>query len=162
MPHSPLTLSPDHAVFQDGVLIPIHCLVNGTTIRQIPAGSIEYWHVELPSHDIVLAEGLTVESYLDTNGKADFTGGPVTTIHPEFTAWQWETKAYAPLILHGPHLDSVRARLSRHAAEAQDTACRNTPCQTPHSPSTTACSAASAAMPVPPGAPMCGTASSAA
>jgi hypothetical protein len=156
-PHNPLTLSPDHAIFQDGVLIPVHCLVNGTTVRQIPVDTIEYWHVELPSHDIVLAEGLTVESFLDTNGKADFAGGSITTLHPEFTAWQWETKACAPLILRGLQLEAVRARLSRIAAEAQ-----NTPCPTPHSPSTKACSGGSAAMPVPRGKHTSGTTSSAA
>src|SRR5580658_1153527 len=66
LPSRDLWLSPDHAVFVEGVLIPIHCLINGGTIRQIVVPEVTYYHVELPAHDVILAEGLPVESYLDT------------------------------------------------------------------------------------------------
>jgi Hint domain len=66
-PHRDLYLSPSHCLFVDGVLIPAAYLVNGRTIeRSLPtdADEIEYYHIELEDHDIVVAEGLEVESYL--------------------------------------------------------------------------------------------------
>lgn len=74
-PARPLWLSPDHAVSTDGVLIPVRYLVNGATIVQVPMGTVEYWHLELSAHDVVLAEGLTCESYLDTGNRAAFESG---------------------------------------------------------------------------------------
>jgi hypothetical protein len=68
-PTRDLYLSPDHAVFVEDVLIPIRCLVNGDTVVQCPVDEITYYHVELACHDIVLAEGLTVESYLDVTAQ---------------------------------------------------------------------------------------------
>jgi hypothetical protein len=65
MPHSDLLVSPDHAIMVDGRLICARQLVNGTTIRQEKAwSSVEYFHVELDTHAILLAEGLRAESYL--------------------------------------------------------------------------------------------------
>ncbi len=69
LPASTLTLSPEHAVFVDGVLVPVRSLVNGTTIRQALAEAITYYHIELPRHDVVLAEGLPAETYLDTGNR---------------------------------------------------------------------------------------------
>jgi hypothetical protein len=72
MPKRDLFLSPDHAVFADGVLIPIRHLVNGTTIAREPRDDVTYWHLELARHDILLAEGLPTESYLDTGNRHAF------------------------------------------------------------------------------------------
>jgi hypothetical protein len=62
VPRRPLLLSPDHAIFVDGVLIPIKYLVNGETISQLDMRHITYWHIELDGHDVVLADGLPTES----------------------------------------------------------------------------------------------------
>jgi hypothetical protein len=69
LPSCDLFLSPEHAVFVDGVMVPVHALVNGATVRQIAVEQISYYHVELPQHDVVLAEGLAAESYLDTGNR---------------------------------------------------------------------------------------------
>jgi hypothetical protein len=74
LPRRDLTLSPDHSVFVDGTLIPVRYLVNGTTIRQQGVDAITYWHVELPAHGVLLAEGLACESYLDTGNRFTFEG----------------------------------------------------------------------------------------
>ncbi len=68
LPARDLFVSPDHAIFiaADGVLIPARYLVNGATITAMPVAWVEYHHVELATHDILLAEGLPAESYLDT------------------------------------------------------------------------------------------------
>lgn len=84
-PERPLMLSPDHSVFVEDVLIPIKFLINETTIKQIRVESIMYYHIELPRHDILLAEGLPVESYLETGGRTAFTNaGEITELHPNF------------------------------------------------------------------------------
>jgi hypothetical protein len=61
-PRRPLLLSPDHAVFADGALVPAGALVNGATIARVAMQSVEYWHVELAAHALVLAEGLAAEA----------------------------------------------------------------------------------------------------
>ena len=118
VPRRDLLLSPDHAIFVDGVLIPAGLLVNGVSI--LPAHDVprpRYWHVELDAHDILFAEGLPVESFLDTgqrNGFADGSG--VVMLSPGFSldrvAQIWETLAAAPLILRGPRLQAVRSQLA--------------------------------------------------
>jgi len=44
-PARDLYLSPDHAVFRDGHLIPVRLLVDGGAIAQIPCDRVTYWHV---------------------------------------------------------------------------------------------------------------------
>jgi hypothetical protein len=113
IPHRDLFLSPDHAVFADGVLIPVKYLINGTAVSQDPAfGAIDYFHVELDRHDVLLAEGLPVESYLETGQRAAFdNGGPPMLLHPDFGARVWEAAGCAPLVVTGPKLNAVRCRL---------------------------------------------------
>ena len=65
MPARDLFLSPDHAVYVEDVLIPVKHLVNGDSIHQVPMEHVVYHHIELERHDVVLAEGLAAESYLD-------------------------------------------------------------------------------------------------
>ena len=73
VPYSDLVVSPDHAIYADGKLICARQLVNGTTIRQeLGQRSVTYFHVELESHAILLAEGLPSESYLNTGNRGCF------------------------------------------------------------------------------------------
>ena len=72
MPQRDLLLSPDHAVFVGGALIPVRYLVNGKSIVQEQCDEVTYYHVELPSHEVILAEGLPCESYLDTGNRSTF------------------------------------------------------------------------------------------
>lgn len=87
MPHTDLLLSPDHAVFANGKLICVRQLVNGTTIRQEQDWtSVEYFHVELDTHAILLAEGLPAESYLDTGNRGFFANSnEPLVLHPDLT-----------------------------------------------------------------------------
>src|SRR5262249_32690104 len=73
VPHRDLLVSPDHGILVGRQLICARQLVNGTTIQQeMGHAVIEYFHVELDSHAILLAEGLTAESYLDTGNRGFF------------------------------------------------------------------------------------------
>jgi hypothetical protein len=101
-------------VFVGGVLIPIRYLINGATIIQEPVDSVTYWHIELERHDVVLAEGLPCESYLDTGNRAAFAnGGGGIILHPDFAMRIWKTKACAQLVLKGAKLSAARRRLLR-------------------------------------------------
>jgi Hint domain len=117
-PSRDLLLSPDHAVFAQGALIPVRYLVNDATIIQEHADEITYWHVELDAHGIVLAEGLQVESYLDTGNRDSFENAPVTALQPNFgirDEASWATQACAPLVEAGPILETARAQLRERA-----------------------------------------------
>ncbi len=113
LPHRDVWLSPDHAVFFEDVLIPIKYLINGTTIAQMPTREVVYYHIELERHDVLLAEGLPAESYLDTGNRMRFTNaGRIITLHPDFATLAWQASGYAPLVVTGPELDRVRRRLA--------------------------------------------------
>ena len=110
LPCRDLWLSPDHAVFMDGVLIPIRYLINGRTVVQEPRDWVTYYHVELATHDILRAEGLACESFLDTGNKADFdNSGTVVRLQPAFAMHVWGTEACAPLVLGGVDLQAARS-----------------------------------------------------
>ena len=73
VPLRDLRVSPDHGMLFGDVLVPAVLLVNGASILQEPFwDSITYWHVEVPDHAVILAEGAPAESYLDDGGRRAF------------------------------------------------------------------------------------------
>jgi hypothetical protein len=112
LPRRDLWLSPDHALLVDGYLVPVRYLLNGATIVQEAAGRVGYFHVELATHDILLAEGMPAESYLDTGNRGAFAnGGGARMLHPDFARGVWQAQACADLLLDGPVLAGIRRRL---------------------------------------------------
>jgi hypothetical protein len=122
VPHHDLLLSPDHAIFADGKLISARQLINGTTIRQqIEAKSVAYFHVELDTHAILLAEGLPTESYLDTGNRGFFANaGEPLLLHPDLTdetdAPTREARSCAPFVWDESGVRPVWQRLAERAA----------------------------------------------
>jgi Hint domain len=65
-PYRDLYLSPLHCVFFNEALIPVMYLINETSIAQGTPSEmsvLEYYHVELDTHEVIYAEGALVESY---------------------------------------------------------------------------------------------------
>jgi hypothetical protein len=72
-PHADLYISPAHAIYMDGILIPASNLVNGATIvadAKPEILSLTLFHIELDTHEAILAEGLAVESFRHDNPHA--------------------------------------------------------------------------------------------
>ena len=111
LPHRDLWLSPGHNVACEGALMPISALVNGLSVAQVEVSEVEYWHVELDAHDVILAEGLPAESYLDTGNRAAFSnGGAFVEAHPDFQPRHW-AETCLPLVKQGPAVVAAKTRL---------------------------------------------------
>jgi hypothetical protein len=116
-PHTELFLSPDHAVYVLEVLIPIKYLINHSTITQVPMDEVTYYHLELPQHDVVLAQGLPAESFLNIRDGSNYAkehAAPVR-LYPDLSACMWEAFGCAPLVVVGPELAAARALVERYA-----------------------------------------------
>lgn len=99
-----LRLSASHAVYVAGVLVPVTHLVNGATItREQHAAAVTYYHAELDRHDILLAEGLACESYLDTGNRAG--------LYEELGRHCPARKPFAEIVTGGARLAAIRHRL---------------------------------------------------
>jgi hypothetical protein len=72
IPSSDLRVSPNHAIYVEGLLINGGALVNGVNIYQeVPTEDFKYYHIELDSHELVIAENTWAESYLPQNENRD-------------------------------------------------------------------------------------------
>lgn len=75
LPLRDLHVSADHAIEIDGTLYNAGVLVNGETIyqkRQMPKEGFTYYHVETEAHELLLAEGVAAESFIDYAGRDSF------------------------------------------------------------------------------------------
>ena len=116
LPAAELWLSPGHAVCVDvfgRILVRIGDLLNGATVVQEQADSVEYWHVELDSHDLLVANGMPAESYIDIGNRRFFEDGAGA---PDGLASSPEDYCH-PLILDAPSLAVLHARLLARAAD---------------------------------------------
>jgi hypothetical protein len=74
-PRRDLYLSPKHCLFIDDFLIPVEWLVNGRSITLATMDDrdvIDYFHIELETHEVVFAEGAPAETLLVTSDREDF------------------------------------------------------------------------------------------
>jgi len=75
LPLRDLRVSGDHAIEIDGVLYNAGALVNGQSITQVaemPLDGFTYYHIETDAHQLILAEGVAAETYLDGDWQSGF------------------------------------------------------------------------------------------
>jgi hypothetical protein len=116
VPARDLFVSPEHALYVDGLLLPARLLVNGATIRQVEGiDRIEYFHIELATHDVIFADGAAVETFVDCDNRGMFQNSrEFAALYPDNlpAAWQF----CAPRIEPGSAgLTPVRASLLARA-----------------------------------------------
>ena len=114
IPARDLFVTEAHAMFLDGVLVPIGSLVNGRTIAfDDRAGPLEFFHLEFDGHDVIDAEGALCESRRDPAMEAcapmlNFNGRRSEVL-------SHLRSAIAPIIDRRRPLDRIRDRLENRA-----------------------------------------------
>ena len=120
LPKRDLYLSPLHSVYVNGYFIPAIDLLNGSSIVQERFAEVTYCHVELSSHNVIYAEGLPAESYLDDNNRSFFVGSDnssATNLHAEFSEKAsseeiWAEQGFAKVMRAGsPEVEAVKVML---------------------------------------------------
>ena len=130
VPHRDLLVTPDHCILVDGCLVPARMLVNAhSIIEDHSIASFSYHHVELETHAVLIAEGLTTESYLDTGNRDCFATDPVAALRPELAVnpahKSWARHACALLAIDRETVEPIWRRLRARAShpDAGETGC---------------------------------------
>jgi hypothetical protein len=105
VPHSDLHVTKGHSFYLDDVLVPAEFLVNHRSIVwDDRAREVTIYHIELASHDVLLANGAPAESYRDDGNRWLFQNAN--------TGWDQPPKpSYAPVLTGGPVVDAIWRRL---------------------------------------------------
>jgi len=117
-PSRDLLVSPGHAIYVAGALIPAARLVNGASITQLTSVSeIAYYHLELPRHDVIFAEDCPAESYLEDNCRQQFhNAAEYFRLYPDPPA---PAKPCLKRLEHGFRLQKLQRRINRRAGLAE-------------------------------------------
>ncbi|WP_416916300.1 MAG: Hint domain-containing protein [Roseicyclus sp.] len=90
LPLRDLWVTPDHAIRIEGLLVNAGVLVNGATITLEPVkAEMTVHHVETQRHDVILAEGVAAESFVDYVGRQAFDN------HAEYVALYGDARPIA-------------------------------------------------------------------
>ena len=105
VPTQDLRVTKGHALYIDGVLIPVEELINQRSILwDDRAQEVAIYHIELETHDVLIANGAPAESYRDDGNRWLFqnanSGWDVPPQEP-----------CAPLLTSGPVVDAIWRRL---------------------------------------------------
>ena len=101
VPHHDLRLTKAHALWFDGVLVPVEFLVNHRSIIwDDHAREVRLYHIELETHDVLLANGAPAESYRDDGNRWLFCNAN--------TGWGLPPQTpCAPVLTGGPLVDAI-------------------------------------------------------
>jgi hypothetical protein len=105
VPHRDLRVTKGHALWFGGVLIPVEFLINHRLIEwDDRAQEVELFHIELASHDVLVANGAPAESYRDDGNRWLFRNAN--------SGWDLPPRPpCAPVLTGGPVVDAVWQRL---------------------------------------------------
>jgi hypothetical protein len=105
VPHRDLLVTKGHSLYIDDVLIPVEFLINHRSILwDDRAQEVTLYHVELETHDVLLANGAPAESYRDDGNRWLFRNANSGWCLPP-------QPAYAPVLTGGPVVDTLWRRL---------------------------------------------------
>lgn len=115
VPRRDLWVSPHHAMYIDGVLIEARNLLNGVSIVQVEdVEMVEYFHVELDTHDVIFAEGALSETFVDDDNRGMFQNAlEFAALFPDSVSPP--ARYCAPRVDTGYVVEAVRRRLALHA-----------------------------------------------
>ena len=115
LPRRDLWISPHHAMYLEGVLIEAKDLVNGVTIIQAErVDKVEYFHVELETHNVIFAEGAFSETFVDDDSREMFHNAPEYRVL--YPAAVTTTAQYcAPRLRDGYEVEALRRRIALRA-----------------------------------------------
>ena len=118
VPSRDLSVSPAHAMFIAGVLVPASHLVNGSTIVQdMEAESVQYFHVELAAHRVMWANGAASETFVDDESRQMFhNAAEHAALYP---AVEPQPAVFcAPRVTDGFELEAIREAIDARARTA--------------------------------------------
>ena len=73
VPCRDLRVTTGHSLFVDGVLVPVEFLINNRSILwDEQAREVTIYHVEMATHDVLIADGAPAESYRDDGNRRLF------------------------------------------------------------------------------------------
>jgi hypothetical protein len=104
------------------VLIEAKDLVNGTSIVQAQSvAKVEYFHIELDTHDVIIAEGALSETFLDDDSRGMFHNAhEYETLYSDLPH---EPAHYcAPRCEEGYEVENVRNRIAQRAGQVASSA----------------------------------------
>jgi O-antigen biosynthesis protein len=115
LPRRDLWVSPEHAMYVDGMLIPAAALVNGVSILQEEwVEDLSYFHLEFDTHEVIYAEGALSESFVDDESRQMFdNAAEYARLYPNTE--RVLARFCAPRVEDGEELEAVRRRLAARA-----------------------------------------------
>jgi hypothetical protein len=117
MPARDLVLSGEHAIYADGALFQLADLCNGISIFPEPAQPASLYRIELDAHDVILAEGLPVESSPPAFAHANDNASPKIVARRPAWAPAARQKIGLPVLSDGPEFLALRRMLKHRAAD---------------------------------------------
>jgi hypothetical protein len=115
LPRRDLWISPNHAMFLHCALIEAQDLVNGVSIvRAAGMERVDYFHIELETHDIIVAEGALSESFVDDDSRGMFQNAH--EFHALYPNEHARPDPYcAPRLAFGTQVEAARRQIARRA-----------------------------------------------